>query len=802
MEHMEKQIAKTVKPSINKKDSVCQPSQMAFLKVLALVILVGQLFLSMFSFSVLEETNIAFLVSQFLVLFPLLFLILLSFFTPKYSAFLVVAIQSSIVATTFGLVFILNKVNSPTNFDGLLFITLVNFVLFPLIKSPSVYQSYTWCLSFVHLSYQATSSHFINQICVYSLYLSFAIANRWMESCRQRTEQELESLQELFSQTLNNLRVATFTLNSDLKIIEKNERFCNMNFTNEIDFVKKLSDELERLANSNNFAKFISLNASYQSMMPEGLNIVTQYLDFISKKSSYVLLGEIKLGVTLKVFVKKEGTNFTFLMQENIIKKEKQNNFIEPQKEAVTVTNSIAHDVKNALICIENLCSEMIPQLEPSDGMTNLKKSLDNSINLCHYSQILLQDLKDVDRVKGNKLTKNPEAVVNLKELCDFVLMIFQSKETMLRKGIDYILDFKPADVFYLIDEIRLKQILINVVSNSWKFTKKGFIKITVSKIGEFTRFSIQDTGCGMSEQEIINLNEAFVKNTTDDNKMGWGIGMNIVRQLLLLFNCSRYKVYSELQKGTKVEFDLPLKSSKQRSLSDYNFRNLLAINKINNLSKLSDSEEKPRRFESKKNVVNVGESLGKNEQRKSFERQNNMKQSTVLFNKGFYFDKSLRADEINLIGSLCESESQVSIDLDTALEGVKDSFTNKHWNHPKVDFIIMVVDDNLQSLKSAKRVLALHFKDKAVEIVGASDGTDCLYKCHLLDYKVDIILCDQNMECIDGSDVKYMIEKFNEKTKSNIRFCYYSCDHFDGQLTAAKPLTRNECAFLEKLLK
>jgi two-component system aerobic respiration control sensor histidine kinase ArcB len=122
-------------------------------------------------------------------------------------------------------------------------------------------------------------------------------------------------------------------------------------------------------------------------------------------------------------------------------------------------------------------------------------------------------------------------------------------------------------------DNNRLQRILINLVSNAIKFTKKGYVKIQVKlikreKIGEkgkvIIRFIIQDTGIGIPEAQQQYIYEKFTK-LTPSNKgrdKGYGLGLPVVKQLMADID-GEIDVASKLDSGTTfactIPFDLPL---------------------------------------------------------------------------------------------------------------------------------------------------------------------------------------------------------------------------------------------------
>ena len=111
-------------------------------------------------------------------------------------------------------------------------------------------------------------------------------------------------------------------------------------------------------------------------------------------------------------------------------------------------------------------------------------------------------------------------------------------------------------------DDIRLRQVLTNILTNAVKYTREGTIWFRVSghsfEGDEILRFEVEDTGIGIKQEDIPRLFEKFSRIDEKKNRTieGTGLGMNITTTLLELMN-SRIEVESEYGKGSKFYFDI-----------------------------------------------------------------------------------------------------------------------------------------------------------------------------------------------------------------------------------------------------
>ncbi len=109
-------------------------------------------------------------------------------------------------------------------------------------------------------------------------------------------------------------------------------------------------------------------------------------------------------------------------------------------------------------------------------------------------------------------------------------------------------------------DSVRLKQVMLNLLSNALKYTKQGGVKITSALDGRMARVTVSDTGKGIPAEDIDKVFEAFFQvdrtNTREDS--GTGLGLSISKQLIERHG-GEMSIESELGKGTTVHFSVPL---------------------------------------------------------------------------------------------------------------------------------------------------------------------------------------------------------------------------------------------------
>ena len=176
----------------------------------------------------------------------------------------------------------------------------------------------------------------------------------------------------------------------------------------------------------------------------------------------------------------------------------------------------------------------------------------------------LLSDILDLSRIEAGKLaiTNNEFALDALREtIIGLLHLTAESKKVDLQFYIDPRL---PAQVIG--DEVRIRQILFNLVGNAIKFTEEGGVTVELSlqkirREGEISMLIIvSDTGIGVSDDRMEDLFEPFVQGEEEHtrNYGGAGLGLSIVRRLVLLMH-GVMAMDSSVGKGTTIYLSLPL---------------------------------------------------------------------------------------------------------------------------------------------------------------------------------------------------------------------------------------------------
>ncbi len=220
----------------------------------------------------------------------------------------------------------------------------------------------------------------------------------------------------------------------------------------------------------------------------------------------------------------------------------------------------VSHDIRtpmNAIIGMTNIVKENIDNKEKAlDGLSKVELS-------SQYLMSLINNILDLTRIESGKMVIE-RTPFDLVEFVNEIRVLIESQAKL--KDIRFNVSLQNISSRYLIgDTLRLKQIFINLLSNSLKFNNKnGTVNFFVEQKQLYENwlnvvFVVSDTGIGISEEALVDIYEPFVRlNKMARTYEGAGLGLSIVHNLTLLMN-GIINVKSEPGKGTEFLVEIPL---------------------------------------------------------------------------------------------------------------------------------------------------------------------------------------------------------------------------------------------------
>ncbi|MGN1295182.1 MAG: ATP-binding protein, partial [Bacilli bacterium] len=223
---------------------------------------------------------------------------------------------------------------------------------------------------------------------------------------------------------------------------------------------------------------------------------------------------------------------------------------------------NMSHDIRTPMNAIINLSELMEKHIDEKDKVLSYVHKLRGAGDVLLS---LINNVLEMARIESGKLSINE----TLSDLCELE-SIFDSvfEDMLLKKNIKMIRNFAFTHRYVMCDQTKLKEVILNIVSNAVKYTKnEGVIEVSIYEDHELEegysdfKFIVKDNGIGMSKEFLPLIFDEFSRerNSTESRVNGTGLGMAIVRNLVKLMN-GEINIDSELGKGTIVTIDIPLK--------------------------------------------------------------------------------------------------------------------------------------------------------------------------------------------------------------------------------------------------
>ncbi|KZL92296.1 PAS domain S-box protein [Clostridium magnum] len=240
---------------------------------------------------------------------------------------------------------------------------------------------------------------------------------------------------------------------------------------------------------------------------------------------------------------------------------------------------------------------------------------LNDIINASENLTYIINDILDISKIESGKMGLE-ETEINLKTIIEEVVLLFQPSVNSKKNSINLLIH---SDVPLKLkgDNIKIKQIFNNLISNANKFTEEGNISITVKKISDnsdkvIIGVAVEDNGIGIEKDNIKKLFNPFVQADASTTRKygGSGLGLSITKKIIQMMN-GKIKVKSELGKGSKFSFYIELLRCEDDDMlvinsTEDNARKLLAINS-NSETKYTDNKKyEKRRINTYKNPLSV----------------------------------------------------------------------------------------------------------------------------------------------------------------------------------------------------
>ena len=223
---------------------------------------------------------------------------------------------------------------------------------------------------------------------------------------------------------------------------------------------------------------------------------------------------------------------------------------------------NMSHEIRTPMNAITGFTKLLL------QSQANFTSEQQRYINFIHNAGenllVIINDILDFSKIEAGKLVLE-HVDFYLQDVVDNVLGLFKGMASKKNVIIFEVID-EEVPLHLKGDPVRLNQVLMNLISNAIKFTEKGHIKLEVSSLRQsgtkvLLRFTVEDTGIGISEDTLKRVFDSFTQASSDTTRKfgGTGLGLTIAKKIVALQK-GEINVRSKLGKGTVFITDLPFK--------------------------------------------------------------------------------------------------------------------------------------------------------------------------------------------------------------------------------------------------
>lgn len=379
----------------------------------------------------------------------------------------------------------------------------------------------------------------------------------------------LSEAKSLINEVLTSARTHGFSkilvevhrINSQLLIAEKHTQLAEEELKNYL----LLKDSLKQI-----HLKAIEQGIQAESAISDLKETIASQQNDLSKQEKSLFFGKltgwlsIALILILSLLTLSLYKNNNLRAKANELLKDKNTELQEAKENAERASrakaqflSTITHELRTPMYTVTGLTHLLLeedPKPEQREHLNSLKFSGE-------YLLSLINNILDLNKLEANKVEIEKVPFL-LKKRIDGVLIALKKSAEAKNNTLHYEYDpTLPNEVIG--DSLKISQILINLISNSIKFTENGDIWIRVQNVERdkkkvLVRFEVEDTGDGISKKKQKTIFESFSQGSLQINRKygGTGLGLSIVKNLLELMG-SKIFLESKLGEGSKFWFNI-----------------------------------------------------------------------------------------------------------------------------------------------------------------------------------------------------------------------------------------------------
>ncbi|MBR1912559.1 MAG: PocR ligand-binding domain-containing protein [Treponema sp.] len=438
---------------------------------------------------------------------------------------------------------------------------------------------------------------------------------------------------------------------------------------------------------------------------------------------------------------------------------------------------NMSHEIRTPMNAVIGMAEMALRENLPEEARSYIKQIKSSGRALLS----IINDILDFSKIESGKMDIIPIEYDSM-SLFNDVSNIIMTR--LVDKDVSFDLDINPAlPVLLFGDNIRVRQVLINLANNAVKFTNHGFVRICVdfdktSDSEIMLKIAVKDSGIGIKEEDVSKIFESFqqVDSKRNRNVEGTGLGLAISQRLVSLMN-GKLSVESEYGVGSTFSFSIPQKiANAEPAMTVKTTKNKIALglftNKNHIESFMRDSKKlgiQAMNINRQINLENTWEAMrikyGEDVELFLFIGEKLMDnvakafvashpEVTSVYIANFISDVNLDVPNLRIV-----KKPLSCMNLSMIYNKEKISFAGTIDHDGDADFIapeakILIVDDNTVNLTVAEGLL----EPLKVKTATATSGKEALRK--VKECMFDMILMDHMMPEMDGIEATQLIRE------------------------------------------
>jgi len=503
------------------------------------------------------------------------------------------------------------------------------------------------------------------------------------------------------------------------------------------------------------------------------------YIKLLLQKSVDTNLVEKKIDLDTTEGIEEAYKLIDISLDKIEIERQKAQN--ENASKTIFLAN-MSHEIRtpiNGIVGFTDLLKKSDLSKEQSEYIEIISKSTDNLLEI-------INNILDLSKIESKKIEVDSITFSPIEEF-ENAVELFIAKAA--KKDINLSLFLDPTFENYLIgDPLKIKEVLLNLISNSIKFTpQNGEVSVHIKKVqndennNEKIYFEVSDNGIGMTQEELSEVFNAFTQadSTITRKYGGTGLGLTISSNYVSLMG-GELEVYSKKDEGTSFYFTLefkkshPLKTVKYKNSFEHISALILADKKDSDFTnflkeylgffttkvtstEVENIQKNISSFDSS-NLIVVTKRIYEEYDFSYLDKTNKkiliIEPTSEYFNKNEYKQNTFKLIEPIGFFKTIEVLTKISPSKDGALLGLVEQEEKKS----KENYNILIAEDNAINLKLLEEMFSQY---KNITIHKAINGEEAVEK--FMNNRYDLILMDIAMPVLDGMSATKKILEYED---------------------------------------